>query len=405
MRILHIFDHSLPLHSGYSFRSRAILREQRRRGWETFHVTTPRHVKPGPALEDVGDGLSFYRTPMTRSRLTAFPVLREVAEIRQTTKKVAELVDKLKPDILHAHSPILTAIPALIVGGRTGIPTVYEIRATWEDAAVANGTTQAGSLRYNVTKWLETTVARRADAVACICQGLNTDLVSRGIDAQKVFVVQNAVDFDQFGQQPPKDEALARQIGLADAEVVGFLGSFYDYEGLDVLVAAAAKLRERRPRLKILLVGGGPAEASLRNQINSLNLSDRVILVGRVPQNEVNRYYSLVDVLAYPRLSSRLTDIVTPLKPLEAMASGKLVVASDVGGHKELIEPNVTGTLFPAGDVDALAQAIDDMFTHKEKWPQMRSAGMKFVQHRRTWANSIAQYEPVYRRLLGHSVR
>src|SRR5262245_49240746 len=120
MRILHIFDHSLPLHSGYSFRSRAILREQRRRGWETFHVTTPRHTSRGPDPEDVGDGLSFYRTPAPTPSKINVPGLREIAEIRATAKRVDELVREINPDVLHAHSPILTAIPALLVGRRLG---------------------------------------------------------------------------------------------------------------------------------------------------------------------------------------------------------------------------------------------------------------------------------------------
>jgi glycosyltransferase involved in cell wall biosynthesis len=211
------------------------------------------------------------------------------------------------------------------------------------------------------------------------------------------------VDFDQFGQPPARDDELARDIGLAGAEVVGFLGSFYDYEGLDLSVEAAAKLKTRRPKLKILLVGGGPVENQLIAQIKRLDLSERIVLAGRVPQKETTRYYSLVDVLAYPRRRSRLTDLVTPLKQLEAMASGKLVVASDVGGHKELIEPDVTGTLFPAGSSDELARTIDLVFSHPERWPQMRTAGLEFVQRERNWENSVAQYEPVYRRLLACS--
>ena len=139
MRILHIFDHSLPLHSGYSFRSRSILLEQRRRGWETIHLTTPRHTMRGPDKEAVED-LVFYRTPVQNSISSKLPVAREIAEILATANRLGALIEKTNPDILHAHSPILTALAAGLVARRKRLPLVYEIRAFWEDAAASQGT-------------------------------------------------------------------------------------------------------------------------------------------------------------------------------------------------------------------------------------------------------------------------
>ncbi len=136
-------------------------------------------------------------------------------------------------------------------------------------------------------------------------------------------------------------------MGAGGAEVIGFIGSFYDYEGLDDLIAAMPRLVAARPGARLLLVGGGPMEAALRAQAEASPVADAIRFVGRVPHQEVERYYGLVDVLAYPRKKMRLTDLVTPLKPLEAMAQRRLVAASDVGGHRELIEDGRTGTLFP----------------------------------------------------------
>lgn len=397
MRVLHVLDHSLPLHSGYSFRTRALLRGQHRLGWETVHLTTPRHTRPGPDPE-VADELTFHRTPAAGGP----PI---VGEVRATAKALDTLVRATKPDVIHTHSPVLTALAASGVARRYRIPLVYEIRAFWEDAAVGNGTGTEGSLRYRATRALETWACRRADAVGAICDGLLGDLRRRGIAADKLFAVPNAVDLEQFGTPLPRDTALSAQLGLDGAEVVGFIGSFYDYEGLDDLIAAMPALVAARPNAHLLLVGGGPMEPALRAQATASPVAERIHFVGRVPQAEVDRYYSLVDVLAYPRKHMRLTDLVTPLKPLEAMAQEKLVAASDVGGHRELIEDGVTGTLFRADDPAAIAEALGGLFADRAHWPERRARAKKYVAEERSWDRSVAAYVPVYERLTGKGLR
>jgi PEP-CTERM/exosortase A-associated glycosyltransferase len=296
---------------------------------------------------------------------------------------------------------VLNAIPALRVGKRLGIPVVYEVRAFWEDAAVDHGSTAEGSLRYRLTRRLETHALRKAQHVFTICDGLRGDIAARGIPAGKITVIPNAVDIEAFepGDQP--DEALKARLGLADATVVGFIGSFYAYEGLDLLLDALPALLQHRPDVRVLLVGGGPQDAALKVQAQRLGLADKVVFTGRVPHAEVQRYYDLVDVLAYPRHSMRLTELVTPLKPLEAMAQGRLLVASDVGGHKELIRHGETGWLFKAGSAAALATAINEMLGRRDQWPALRAAGREFVERERNWAASVARYQPVFERLCG----
>jgi glycogen synthase len=345
MRILHVLDHSLPLHSGYTFRTRAIMKAQEAMGWTVAGVTGVRQ-KSGTGIETV-EGLTFHRTPPAASLPGP---LSELNEIRGFARQIDRVVETFQPDILHAHSPVLDALAALRVAKARKLPLVYEIRAFWEDAAVGNGTGTEGSARFRLTKALETWTVRRADAVAVICDGLRGDLISRGIDAGKIMVSPNGVDMGMFGDPPPRDGALAKELGLLGADVIGFIGSFYDYEGIDDLIAAMPALIAARPDAHLLLVGGGPMEDALRMQARASSASARIHFIGRVPHSEVERYYSLIDVLAYPRKKMRLTDLVTPLKPLEAMAQGKLVAASDVGGHRELIEDGVTGTLFAADD-------------------------------------------------------
>jgi PEP-CTERM/exosortase A-associated glycosyltransferase len=399
VKILHVLDHSIPLQSGYTFRTRAILREQRRRGWETAQVTSVKHVRLGPPEEEV-DGLRFYRTPPLGALAAGLPGVREMAGIRRLEKRIDEVVARERPDILHAHSPSLNGAAALRAGRRTGLPVVYECRAFWEDAAVDHGTAREGGLRYRLTRAHETSVFRAADAVTCICEGLRTDILRRGVTAEKVTVIPNAVDIEAFSVERSRDPVLAEQLGLANHPVIGFIGSFYAYEGLALTLDAFVLLRARLPDLRLLLVGGGPQEANLRARTEQLGLGGAVVFTGRVPHSEVARYYDLVDAFVYPRLSMRLTELVTPLKPLEAMAQGRLVVAADVGGHRELIRDGETGLLFRAGDAEALADAVASLFARRERWPAMQAAGRRFVERERNWQASVARYEPVYRRLL-----
>jgi len=150
----------------------------------------------------------------------------------------------------------------------------------------------------------------------------------------------------------------------------------------------------------VLLVGGGPQDAALKAQAQALGVADKVVFTGRVPHAQVQRYYDLVDVLTYPRHSMRLTELVTPLKPLEAMAQGRLLVASDVGGHKELIRHGETGWLFEADDAQALTQAVEELLARRDQWPGLRAAGRAFVERQRNWARSIAGYREPYERLV-----
>ncbi len=370
-------------------------------GWETFHLTSPKQGATVGQVEDV-DGLRFYRTPLP---VPARSGIRELRQIRAVQARIEQLARELKPAILHAHSPVLNAIPAIRAGRKLGIPVVYEIRAFWEDAAVDHGTTTAGSLRYRATRVLETWAIKRADHIFTICEGLRADIVSRGIPAAKVTVIPNAVDIESFRLSGDADPVLREQLGLTGTTVAGFIGSFYAYEGLDLLLDAFPALLQRRPELRLLLVGGGPQDARLKAQAQRLGVADRVIFTGRVPHSEVSRYYDQIDLLAYPRHALRLTELVTPLKPLEAMAQGRLFVASDVGGHKELIRDGETGKLFTAGSTQALAAAIDEMLTHRERWPAMRAAGRHFVEDVRNWANSVANYRAAYEALAGRAQR
>lgn len=397
-RVLHVLDHSLPLHSGYTFRTRAILKSQQAAGIDVRGITGQRHFENGPDPEEA-EGLLFHRTP----GMAEGPVgIREWREIAALSAAIERLAGDWRPDILHAHSPALCGQAALKAARKLGIPMVYEIRAFWEDAAVGNGTGHENSLKYRMTRALENRVVGGADAVFTICNGLRDDLVERGFDGGRIGISPNGVDLSLFGEPAERDHALGEELQLGDGPVFGFVGSFYDYEGLDDLIAAMPMLLREHPDARLLLVGGGPRDEALRAQAALSSASDAIVFTGRVPHGEVERYYSLIDVLAYPRKASRLTDLVTPLKPLEAMAQQRIVAASDVGGHRELIEDEKTGFLFPPDDPVGMADALAACVSRRASWDEMRETARRHVAERHDWAKNVHRYQSVYHHLLGH---
>lgn len=425
LKILHILDHSLPLHSGYTFRSQNIFQAQRKKSWEPVIVTSPKHEESwkGPwAKEEQVGGHRYYRTGAVSHNGIPFE-----AELRLMTalgKRIQEVAEVVKPDILHAHSPELNAIPALWVGRKLGIPVVYEIRAFWEDAAVDHGTYTEDSWKYKLTRFIETQVCRRADQIAVLCKGLKDDLIKRGIPAAKLSVVYNGINPDDFKPCKP-DTEYQKAWNLEGKTVIGFIGSFYRYEGLDLLINAFSHLLSKPPRfpasslpslppsqppglqpsqppsIALLLVGGGEVEEELRAQIKRLHLENKVIMPGRIPHDRIPGIYAMVDILAYPRYSMRLTELVTPLKPLEAMAMGKALVASDVGGHQELIQHNETGILFSAGSEIALANAIENLLNDDSLRKNLESKGPVWVREHHTWKKTTSVYEDIYANALG----
>jgi PEP-CTERM/exosortase A-associated glycosyltransferase len=398
MRILHILDHSLPLQSGYVFRTLGIINQQRALGWEPVLLTSGKHYAPGPARERIG-GWEFLRTPMPKGFAAKLPWLRELKIVGDLDRRLDDIIQEARPEILHAHSPALNAIAAIRAGRRHRVPVVYEVRSLWEDAAGggANGTNR---LRYRATRFLETHALRRADAVTTICQGLLEDMTARGIPGEKIRIIPNAVDRQAFPGPGTPDRALAGRLGLVGKTVLAFFGSFYFHEGLHLLLRALPALRRQQADLAVLLVGGGPEESNLRGMVHDLGVGQTVVFAGRVVHEEMQRYYDLADLFVFPRVSMRLTELVTPLKPLEAMAQERIVVASSVGGHRELIRDRETGYLFPPNDPQSLSEGVLAALADRPSWPRIRARAIEFIDAERSWTHSVARYAEVYARVL-----
>ncbi|MEJ5349185.1 MAG: TIGR04063 family PEP-CTERM/XrtA system glycosyltransferase [Desulfosoma sp.] len=398
--VLHVLDHSLPVQTGYTYRSRNILRCLRNVGFEPIVLTSPKHEESAPSAltsSEIYDSVCYFRSGKIKK---VSPFLYEWRIMGRMRRELDRLVKSRRPAILHVHSPVLNAFPAFAIGRRYGIPVVYEIRAFWEDAAVDHGTHREWGFRYRLIRALETLACRTADAVVTICEGLRSDLLARGIPSTKITVVPNAIDPAEL-QSLPRDEALRARWGFRPNDfVVAFIGSFYHYEGLDLLFRAFTQFPIKGSQIRALLIGGGPEEDALRCLARELDVEGVVNFAGRIPHNEVPAAYAACDALVLPRKSMRLTELVTPLKPLEAMAMGVAVIASDVGGHKELIRDGETGLLFRAGSSQALAEKIFTLFSKPDLSAFLTQEAKRWVYSNRTWQHNAHLYFNLYQKLL-----
>jgi glycosyltransferase involved in cell wall biosynthesis len=234
--------------------------------------------------------------------------------------------------------------------------------------------------------------------VTVICQGLKNAFVDRGVPPAKIEVIANGVDSEVF-RPGERDHDLARQLHLDGCVVFGYIGTFFVFEGLELLIRAAQHACRLNKDVRFLIVGGGRQEADLKRMVNALGLTEQVIFVGRVKHDDIKRYYSVVDAFVYPRISLRITELVTPLKPLESMAMEKVVIGSDVGGIKELVTDGQTGVLFKKDNVDDLVDKLLYVAKNLSSLEPMRKNARKYVVEQRNWLTLCRRYLEIYREL------
>jgi len=393
VKILHVLQFSFPRVYGYCVRGDAIMRAQQAHGLDVVAMTGG--VEDfGQGDEELINGIRYYRTPCIVPR--TWRGLREWKLYRQLMKRLAEVAERERPDVIHVHSPAYNALAAIKVARQRKIPCVYEMRAMWEDAAADREEVGATSILYRMAHAIETHVLRRADSVVTICQGLREEVLSRGISAKRVLVVPNAVDVEYF-QPRPRDSHEASTLGLAgEGPVFGFIGTMFAYEGVEELVDAIPRVVARFPRVQFLIAGSGQREHQVKERVASLKCGNSIVRVPRVPYDQVRALYTLVDCLVYPRRSIRLTELVTPLKPLEAMAMQKAVLASNIGGHREMVEHERTGLLFQAGNAAALVESLCRAAAEPALLLKLAQAGRQYVVEQRTWKRVTANYLPMY---------
>lgn len=392
MRVLHVLHSSLPDTSGYSIRANYILLCQRDLGIESCVVTSAQHPNPVGEREVIMDR-DYLRTPKQPDRKTG---LRELGLMHALKKTVDGAVREFQPDLVHAASPVLVGLPALYIARKHQLPFVYEVRDLWENASVDRGKWAYDSLPYKGARGLETIIFKRADAVVAICEALRNEIAPRVGKKVSLSVIANGVESSLFQVQPP-DQGILEKWGFAGKRVLGYIGAFQPYEGLETLIRAMPEIAKEIPEAHLMITGGGgDLEPDLHALVRSRGLENLVTFTGRVPHSEVQSMYSVVDLMVYPRISTRTTELTTPLKPLEAMALGIPVVLSDTRAMLELVQQGTTGFCFHAGDAADLARTCmlalrDDMLRK-----QMAENARRFVEAERHWPNIVEGYQAIY---------
>jgi PEP-CTERM/exosortase A-associated glycosyltransferase len=370
-------------------------------------LTGPLHQFDDPAACDTSiDSIPHFRTEVqgrmgreVMSRRWMF--VREITVLRLLYKRIMRLLDRSSFHIIHAHSPALCGLAAAQAAAARGIPFVYEIRAFWEDAAVDQNKLDRLSPRYRMMRQLETYVARRAHAVIGIADCILRDLEQRGIPSRRLFHVPNGVDTIRFSPSP-EDAELRAGLQLGAGPVLGFIGSLYRYEGVAWLVQAAAELRRRGVAVNLLIVGDGEDLHAVKQTIRECQAQSYVYVLGRIPHDQIQRYYSVMDVLVYPRRRVRLTEIVTPLKPLEAMSLAKPVLASDLAAIRELIEPGINGLLFAPEDLDDFCHKAEQLLKDRNLRFSLGGQARRTMLETKDWRALARRYRLAYDAAMHH---
>jgi glycosyltransferase involved in cell wall biosynthesis len=398
-RVLHLVTDALPSTSaGYTIRTQEIALAQRFAGMDP-HVSTrigfpvTAGAIDGRASVTV-DGVPYHRLlpwimPGRMDRL-----------YRRHLRLAARLAGRLRPAVLHAASNYANAVIALALRDATGLPVVYEVRGFWEDTWLSRHAANADlrrSDRYVRTRALETRCMTDADVVVTLGEAMRAEIVQRGVPEENVVIVPNGVS-EEFLRPLPDGAALRARLGIQPGEhVVGLVSSLVAHEGIGTLLEAVRLLGDRGTRARALIVGDGPERTALQRRAADLGLD--AIFTGRVPSARVRDYHAVLDVFVVPRTPDRVCQLVTPLKPVEAMASGLPVVVSAVSALAEIISDRQTGLLFPPLDAAALADQLQQLIDSPELRRKLGASAREWVARDRTWAHNAARYREVYQRL------
>ncbi|MEU5876605.1 glycosyltransferase [Spirillospora sp. NPDC047279] len=398
-RVLHIVTNALPTtNAGYTVRTHKIATAQREAGLDPHVVTRLGFPVAQGALDPrtraTVDGVPYHRLVPWR-----LPPPASLAFLEANVKAASHLVERLRPAVLHAASNHVNAQIALALRAEHGIPVVYEVRGFLEESWLSRDPRRTTDLEfYRLSRDLETACMRAADLVVTLGGTMRDEIAGRGVPADRIVVIPNAVD-EEFLKPLPDGGPLRAELGIGPGEkVVGTTTSFYGYEGLDTLLEAGAELRRNGHPVRLLLVGDGPERPALQQRAADIGLSEAALFPGRVPPEDVRRYHAVLDAFVVPRRDERVCRLVTPLKPLEAMAGGVPVVASDLPALREIIEPGATGQITAPNNPGQLAEILK-MLLYSSSLQQTQHAAQEWVRRERTWRAGTDRLRDAYRSL------
>lgn len=405
-KVLYLLYNSLPFHSaGYATRSQGLIHELNARGWDVDGVTRLGYPYDMPGFKDIPDIPENELIEGVRYRRIMLPnrqVMRK-SPVYPYTQKYAESLEQVARQtgagLIHAASNYINGVTGIQTAQKLGIPSIYEIRGLWEITRLSREPKWGNSDQFRHMVRMETDAAKQATRVLTITEALRDEMIDRGVDAEKITVLPNGVDTDRF-RPIPRDEALADRLGIQQKTVIGYVGSVLDYEGLDLVLRATRTLARKRNDFHVLIVGDGPELHKLEAYVRDEGLTNLVTFTGRVPHAEVEGHYSLIDIAPFPRLPLPVCEMVSPLKPFEAMAMGKAVIASDVAALAEIVTPGRNGLLHRKGDSEALRVEIESLLDHPQKILTLGQQAREWVVENRDWRRLAGRVSDLYESLL-----
>lgn len=404
-RVLYLLHSSLPYHSmGYATRTHGLLRGIRNHGWDVHGVTRLGYPFDMPGMQNMGEieactrinGVPYHRLSITSGQEDKTPIQGYVARYVSALKHLAE---DHKPFVLHAASNHWNGLAAVSAARELGVPSIYEVRGLWEITRGSRNPDWVGGSMYKYMVRLETDAASQADQVITITNALRDELIHRGVDESKISVVPNGVDTQRF-VPISKNFELAARLGVEGKTVVGYVGSILNYEGIALLLEVAGQLKLERNDVAFLFVGDGAELKEYQERVENEGLTDIVKFVGRVPHEDVEEYYSIIDICPFPRLPLPVCEIVSPLKPFEAMAMQKAVVASDVAALTEIVSDHDNGLLFKKGDSADLARVLRVLLDNPNLRTQLAQNARDWAVAERDWTKLSGEIDEIYNSLL-----
>ena len=405
-RIAYVLHNSLPHSSGgYATRSQGVASGLTAAGAEVIAMTRPGYpidtnsglARGQVALEDEVGSITYQRILEITNKEHAL-----VAYVMKSADLLEQRFRELRPAMVMAASNYRVGLMAMIAARRLGIPCVYEVRGWWEVTRASRDRSFEFTDSYQIQRLLEYETAKAADHVVTLTQAMREDLEEGGVPAERISLLPNSCDPDRF-EPMARDQALAARYGIPEnVPVIGYIGTFVDYEGLDDLARASVELKRRGVEHRLLIVGNenvsgteiGPIASRIKNIMTDGDAADWLLMPGRVPYAEVAAHYSLLDIAAFPRKPWTVCELVSPMKPLEAMAMQKTVVVSSVRALRELVSHDETGLVFAKGNSAELANVLNRLVTDRELGGRLAAQARSWVLANRTWERSATKVLP-----------
>ena len=402
-RIIYNVSRSLPHHtSGYATRTHGLIKGLHQYEWDVQVVSRKGYpADSGIILKEnnqtIIDGLTYTCDTSTEVGQHTTPL---DIYIDQSAKYLVKQAKHMRPLLIHAASNYICGMAGIEAARRVGVPSIYEMRGLWHVTRASKEPLYEYTEQFALAQKLELETACAADHVLAITEELKKWLIGHGIKENKITVAPNAVNLEEF-IICEHDEEYADSLGCRNKIVIGYIGSFVQYEGLDLLIEAVAMLPNHiKEKVVLLWVGDGPVLKELIQMSNELGISSNMRVLGKKPFSTIPKLYRLVDICAFPRKGQPVCEIISPLKPFEAMAMSKAIIVSDVGPLREIIDHGRTGLIHSKDNPESLSQTLLQFINNEDLRINCGREARRWVEETRSWGAIAKTVSNLYEKIL-----